>query len=80
MNTSYFHAVANQRCRKKRIECLQGPSGSVHDTPKIHKIAVNYYKDLFKKEDSGAVSLDENFWSHEEKASNAENLELELPF
>jgi hypothetical protein len=26
-NTSYFHAIANQRHRKKKIKCIRGPSG-----------------------------------------------------
>ena len=30
-NTTYFHAVANQRSRKKRIEVLEGPNGLVED-------------------------------------------------
>jgi hypothetical protein len=61
-NTSYFHVVANQRCRKKRIECLQGPNGLVNDTSEILKVAASYYKNLFKKEERGVVSLDANFW------------------
>jgi len=30
-NTTYFQAVANQRSRKKKIECLQSPTGLVYD-------------------------------------------------
>jgi hypothetical protein len=30
-NTAYFHAVANQRSRKKRVEVLEGPNGLVKD-------------------------------------------------
>jgi hypothetical protein len=47
--------VANKRRRKKRIECLQEPNGLVYDTPEILKIAANYYKEFFKKEDREAV-------------------------
>jgi hypothetical protein len=68
-NTTYFHVVANQRCRKKRIECMQGPNGLVHDTSKILKMAANYYKNLFRWEDRGAVTLDNNFWTPEEMVS-----------
>jgi hypothetical protein len=38
-NTAYFHVVANHRCRKKRIETLNSPDGTMHDTPAILKIA-----------------------------------------
>ena len=31
-NTTYFHALANQRNRKKRITVLEGPNGQVTDT------------------------------------------------
>lgn len=31
-NTAYFHSVANQRRRKKKITSLQGPHGNVEDT------------------------------------------------
>jgi hypothetical protein len=46
-NTAYFHAVANQRCSKKRIEYLRVLGGSVHDTPGVLRIAKEYYKTLF---------------------------------
>jgi hypothetical protein len=60
-NTTYFHAVANQRCRKKRIESLRGLDGLVHDTPGILRIAKDYYKNLFSWESRGAATLDEHF-------------------
>jgi hypothetical protein len=31
-NTTYFHVVANQRSRKKRIDSLLGPNGLVQET------------------------------------------------
>jgi hypothetical protein len=34
-NTSYFHALANHRARKKRIDCLRGPAGLVHEQDKM---------------------------------------------
>jgi hypothetical protein len=46
-NTSYFHAVANQRRRKKMIQVLDGPDGPVHENKEMLKIVVDYYKDLF---------------------------------
>ena len=38
-NTTYFHAQANKRRRKKNIPMLEGPSGVVEDTAGILKIA-----------------------------------------
>jgi hypothetical protein len=61
-NIAYFHAVASQRARKKRIDSLQGPDGLVHETSEILKVAANFYKDLFRKESRGSFSLDNNFW------------------
>ena len=50
MNTVYFHAVANQRRRKKAINSLEGPDGLVENTPSILKLAVDYYSKLFGAE------------------------------
>jgi hypothetical protein len=47
INTSYFHVVANYRCRKKRIEYLNSHNGPVHDTPAIRRVAAEYYNNLF---------------------------------
>jgi hypothetical protein len=59
-NTTYFHAIASQRKRKrkKRIECLQGPGGRVYYTQEILKVATEFYKNLFKWEIRGSVSLE----------------------
>jgi hypothetical protein len=46
-NTAYFHAVANQHRRKKKIEVLNGPDGPVHDTNGMLNIASSFYKELF---------------------------------
>jgi hypothetical protein len=48
-NTSYFHVIANQRFREKRIDCLMGSDGIVHENSKILEIAASFYKELFKK-------------------------------
>jgi hypothetical protein len=60
-NTTYFHVVASQRCRNKRIDTLRGSDGMVHVTPSILRIAKDYYKDLFSGESRGDVALDEHF-------------------
>jgi hypothetical protein len=46
-NTAYFHALANQRRRKKMIPVLEGPDGPVTETKKMLEIAKDFYKDLF---------------------------------
>jgi hypothetical protein len=79
-NTTYFHVVANHRCRKKRIESLNGFDGHVHDTPSILKVAAKYYKDLFSWESRGTTCIDEEFWTREEKVTSYEREELEAPF
>jgi hypothetical protein len=43
-NTTYFHAVANQRRRKKQLAVLEGPSGPVTTTPEMLSIACEFYK------------------------------------
>jgi hypothetical protein len=51
-NTKYFHAVANQRRRKEKIMSLQNEEGvEVVENQDTLKIAVDFYKNLFGKED-----------------------------
>jgi hypothetical protein len=40
MNTAYFHAIANQRHRKKKINYIRGPTGMVHGTGEILEVVV----------------------------------------
>jgi hypothetical protein len=79
-NTAYFHAIANHRNRKKKIECLKGPDGLVHDTKGILKIAVGYYKKLFGRVDRGSFSLQPDFWDVGGKVTLEENRALQAPF
>jgi hypothetical protein len=72
--------VANHRCRKKKIESLNGPDGHVHDTHVILKVAASYYKNLFSWESRGTSCIDEGFWAPEEKVTSSEREELEAPF
>lgn len=44
------------------------------------KIASDFYKDLFKKEDREGFSLNQDFFSSEEKISEDRNEALQAPF
>jgi hypothetical protein len=79
-NTTYFLAVANQRNRKKRIEALEGLNGIVEDDQGMMRVAVDFYKELFKKKDRGEIFLDMSFWSEGDKVSQEENDLLSAPF
>jgi len=79
-NTAYFHAVANQRSRKKRIEVLEGPNGLIEDQQGMMDIALKFYKHLFRREDRPPISLGQDFWRLEELVSNSENELLTAPF
>jgi plasmid maintenance system killer protein len=61
-NTAYFHAMANYRNRKKRIDFLEGPAGHVTDQKGMMDVVVGYYKNLFAKEDRGDIKLSDDFW------------------
>jgi hypothetical protein len=41
---------------------------------------VEFYKNLFKKEDKARVSLERDFWDPEDLVFVEDNLELEAPF
>lgn len=79
-NTRYFHAVANQRRRKKNISSLEGPNGAVEETKDMLNIAVDFYKNLFGKKNILNKSLDNNFWKENERVTAAENDFLGAPF
>jgi hypothetical protein len=80
-NTAYFHAVANQRRRKKKITCLKKVDGTeTEDIKDMLDIAVDFYKKLFGKEDKLDIDLGENFWDDGNKVSDAENAELDKDF
>jgi hypothetical protein len=80
MNTAYFHTVANQIRRKMMVHSLDGPDGVFTDTPKMLEVDSSYYKDLFFKETSTCFSLQDDFFSPEEKITNEHNVGLEAPF
>lgn len=43
-------------------------------------IAVDFYKNLFAKEDRGNIRLGENFWEEDQRVSTEENYSLVAPF
>ena len=79
-NTAYFQAVANYRSRKKRVDSLMGPQGLVHDQAGIMKIAIDFYKDLFAREERGDLILGRDFWAASDLVSEEENKILCAPF
>jgi len=79
-NTTYFHDVANQRSRKKRIEVLEGPNGLVEDQKGMMDFALNFFKHLFRREDKPPISLGQDFWRHADLVSSSENELLTAPF
>jgi hypothetical protein len=79
-NTAYFHAVANQRRRKKMIRVLDGPDGPVTETKEMLGIAMDYYKDLFGFEDRPDIRLKHNFFSADERVKVDENEMLSRSF
>src|SRR3954463_11657681 len=59
---------------------LDDPNGPVTEVDEILKVASDFYKDLFKKENPSGFSLQNNFFSASQKVSPAENKLLEAPF
>jgi hypothetical protein len=79
-NTAYFHAIANQRRRKKQITQLEGPDGVVEDNKGMLKITVDYYKALFSAEDRLDINLADDFWDENDLVSEEQNLILDADF
>jgi hypothetical protein len=79
-NTAYFHAIANQRRRKKQITPLEGPDGIVEDNKGMLNIAVEYYKALFCAEDRLDINLADDFWDENDIVTNEQNLILDADF
>ena len=56
---------------------LKGPDGPVEDTKSIRNIVVDYYRQLFGREETLDITLDDDFWDPSEKVSNEYNRKLE---
>jgi hypothetical protein len=59
---------------------LDGPDGPVVEQKAMMEVAVNLYKDLFKKENRHEIHLDAEFLKESEKVTNEENNALTTPF
>ena len=79
-NTAHFHAIANQRRRKKQIAILDGPCGPVKRTKDMLGVAADFYKSLFVAEDRSNMSLGPNFWDPIDLVTSEENDTLQKPF
>jgi hypothetical protein len=79
-NIAYFHAVANQRWRKKQITQLEGPDGIVEDNKCMLNIEVEYYKALFCAEDRLDINLAGDFWDDNDIVTNEQNMILDDDF
>lgn len=64
----------------KKVMILDGPEGPMVEQKTMMEVAVNFYKDLFKKENNSNIHLDTNFWDESVKISEEENSALMAPF
>lgn len=62
------------------MESLESPSDLVYDQKSMMKIAVDFYKNLFAKEEDLGIKLGSSFWEEGDKVSREENDFLTTPF
>ncbi|XP_066365111.1 uncharacterized protein [Miscanthus floridulus] len=79
-NTSYFHALANQRARKKRISMLESDDGVLEENKDMLEHAMLFYNSLFGFEENLGVKLGDDFWEEGDRVTIQENELLEAPF
>lgn len=67
--------------------CIQGISlhievfkGAATETSDMIKIAVDFYKELFRKDDKDEINLADDFWLENDLVTREENESLEAPF
>lgn len=65
-NTAYFKAVTNQS-RKKKIDCLEGSNGLVYDHKGMEEVVVDFYKNVFVKDEEAGAKLTQEFWDVDDK-------------
>lgn len=68
------------REEEKKIVSLERPDDLVHDTLSMLQIAVEFYKQLFGREEKLDINLDENFWEPENLVTEEENNLLDQEF
>jgi hypothetical protein len=79
-NTSYFHTVINERRRKTLVHSLRGADGPIIDQKEMLGVAVDFYKELFRKEERCRCSLSDSFFEPADLITPAKNVMLEAPF
>jgi hypothetical protein len=79
-NTAYFHIAANERRRKTLVHSLETPTGHVTDQEGMLGIAIDFYKNLFSKEDRNGFSLATDFFDSYDLVIEGETEMLEAPF
>lgn len=79
-NTSYFHGIANGRKRKCQIAALEDGERIITDHKEIKKHVEDYYKELFGKEDRGAIELNPDIWKDRGKLTENDRQILEATF
>ena len=79
-NSAYFHAIANGRHRKCSIPCLWADGVLLEDARDISAHIYSFYKELFKAGPRTGISLSPHLWPAAARVSDAENVELTLPF
>ena len=65
---------------RKKIAVLDGPCGPVESNADMLKVASDFYKNLYAREEKMNISLGSHFWDPEDMISIEENDSLQKPF
>jgi hypothetical protein len=79
-NTTYFHAIANGRCRKCAILALRSDEGVISGKHAIQAHIYQFYENLMGSEEPKFLNLAENYWDIRSTVSQEENEALALTF